>query len=145
MLPTFFLEFDFTGRFSINGHGGRISMPQGCFRLAHLPLLAQGNQPGRLHHPACRNAGLDGRSCACPLTETLAEAARAGSGSWAARMRRALRRKAAGGQNVALDPRDDVYIPLSLLISLPYHHRPTFENLSFKETSNHPLGTPILK
>jgi hypothetical protein len=25
-------------------------MPQGYFQLAHLPLPAQGNQPGRQHH-----------------------------------------------------------------------------------------------
>lgn len=32
-----------------------------CVQLTDLPLLAQGNHPGRQHHPACRDASLDER------------------------------------------------------------------------------------
>ncbi len=41
---------DFTGRFSINGQQGTNFNTAEYFRLAHLPLPAQENQPDRLHH-----------------------------------------------------------------------------------------------
>jgi hypothetical protein len=48
------------------------------FRLAHLSLPAQGNQPGRLHQSSLsRMLAWMGGSCACPLTETLTGATRA--------------------------------------------------------------------
>ena len=40
---------DFTGRFSIKGFRGRISIFCKYFRLTRLPLPAQGNQPGKQH------------------------------------------------------------------------------------------------
>ncbi len=42
-------SLDFTGRLSIKGYRGRISMLCEYSRLAHLPLPAQGNQPGKQH------------------------------------------------------------------------------------------------
>jgi hypothetical protein len=58
--------------FNKRSHRGRISMPQRCFWLAHLPLPAQENQPGRPHHPACR----DGRFLRLPLQRRLRLGAR---------------------------------------------------------------------
>ena len=88
---------DFTGRFSINGQQRTNFNTAEYFRLAYLPLPAQGNQPGRLHQSSLlRMHAWMGGPCACPLAEMLARAARAGTGSRAARMRRSLRRKAAG-------------------------------------------------